>query len=160
MKLSIIEAALVAGVLAIEEKVAAAADRGDEWRYKDRVPVFDGFGEFLEEEITEDETRLRFSRSALAGFDYNIYVGFWDSEGEVDHFVLDIGVADRCLNIQLNTTDPEAVFHPINDLGSVINVLARLDELDAELLEASRKLREKEATYAERRARFTVIECT
>lgn len=158
MKLSIIEAALVAAVLAIEEKVAAAADNGDEWRYKEVVPLFDDSGMFIADEITDDETCLRFSRSTLPGFDYNIYVAFCDPDGEVDHFILDIGAAARSLNIQLNLGDPEAIFHPINDLGTVINALARLDEADNALLEEARIQREAEAIYAARRSRFTVIE--
>jgi len=160
MKLSIMEAALVAAFGAIEDKVAHAAEHGHEWRNRDRIPIFDEFNQFMGDELIDEDTRLAFSRSTLEGFDYCIRVSFWDAEGELDYFILDIGIREPCLSVRMNEENPEAVFSQLEDLGTVIDALARIDMMDEELKEEQRRLHEAQEEYARRRSRFTVIEST
>lgn len=159
MKLSIMEAALMGALASIQEKIDIAVTGGHEWRYRERITLYNEMDEPIGETIGDDETRLRFMPALNSEFDYSIRVSFWDLDGELDHFVLDVAVKDNRLNVRMND-DLDAIYQPIEDLGQVINVLARLDSLEEELAEDARKHREAQEEYQRKRSRFTVIDCT
>lgn len=158
MKLTVVEGALLGAVMANEERISEAAEEGHEWRYRGRFDDCDEYGNITGEVILDDEIRVAFSRSKLEGFDYTLFVQFWDNEGLVDFFYVDLGIKTRSVKIAVNP-DPEAIFSPIEDLGTVIDMMARLEQMDLDLAAEAKRRREEQAAYAERRSRFTVIDC-
>lgn len=157
MKLTVMQAALVAGIDVMRDRVERAVARNETWIYTLEHKLIDGVN-------VEDVIHLTFSKSEFSDYWLRISAHYVeDNVGPLDSFSLHISPKSMLvvLNSDNNVNGVDSFFDPIDDVAIVLDAVAHFHAMPDKLEEIIQKVeaeKAQEIEYQKRRSRFTVIE--
>lgn len=157
MKLTVMQAALVAGIDVMRDRIERAVVRNETWAYTLEHKIIDGVD-------VEDVIRLTFNKSEFSGYWLQISAHYVeDNVGPLDSFSLHVSPKSMLvvLNNDNNINGVDSFFDPIDDVAIVLDAIAHFHAMPDKLEEIIQKVeadRAEAAEYQKRRARFTVID--
>jgi len=157
MKPTVMQAALIAGIEVMRERIEKAVARNETWIYTLESNLIDGMA-------VEDTIRLTFDKSSFTGYWLCINAHYCEGGvGPLDSFTLHISTKSLLvvLNHDNNVNKVESFFDPIDDVAIVLDAVARFHAMPDKLEEIVQKAEAEKAKaieYQQRRSRFTVID--
>lgn len=157
MKLTVMQAALVAGIDVMRDRIERAVARNETWIYTLEHKIIDGVD-------VEDVIKLTFNKSEFSGYWLQISAHYVEGNvGPLDSFSLHVSSESILvvLNNDNNINGVDSFFDPIDDVAIVLDAIAHFHDMPDKLEEIIKKVeadRAEAAEYQKRRARFTVID--